>query len=685
MAASPQGIRAGRAFVEIGGNDAALVKALDRASARIKGWGRSISGLGGKMALGSGGLPGPLGSVLSMLASPAGLLGGFAAAVRITTELAAAISNMSARTGISVRRLQELDYAARMTGTSLQALEPSIRKMQQNIANAARGERSALDILRRYGLNIRELARMAPGDQFMRIAEAVAAIPNPTRRAAAAMELFGEAGAQMLPMLANGAAGLRRMRQDAHRLGLIMGQQDVAAAEELGDRINTVGLVARHAAAAIGAALIPDVRELANWTIGAILAVRRWIRDNRDLIAVIARTTAAVVAAGAAIALLGVAVTWIGGAIGVMSTVLGVLLNPITLVVIGIGALIGVFGNLRAIGLRAFNDLRAGLAGLWRDFQGLTGGVIDAVMGGDWAAAWGVVVTFGRLQWAKLSAYVRVLWEDVYEWLATKAIQWSTAIINAADSAWTQVQISASNAFTEIEVVWYGLVATVKTAWYTAVSSMASFMVDKMLAAVEAVGGPIINLLERLHVMSAAEAAAARAGMAGMRNNAMGAIRGWGAGGANQAAADRDAAIAAARAAGAGRAGGLANDAAGRAANRNAAAAGAVAAAAARAAAARAGAGGDIAGAQQDFQNALAAARAARARARRQFPVVRRDGQVAPLDVTGQRSVAGTFNAFGLGRMGSNAADRTARATEATARNTAQLLLRIGIQRAWEA
>jgi len=51
MAASAQGIRAGAAYVELGTKDAALVKGLKRAEARVRAWGQSMAAIGQKMAL----------------------------------------------------------------------------------------------------------------------------------------------------------------------------------------------------------------------------------------------------------------------------------------------------------------------------------------------------------------------------------------------------------------------------------------------------------------------------------------------------------------------------------------------------------------------------------------------------------------------------------------------------------
>jgi hypothetical protein len=77
-----------------------------------------------------------------------------------------------------------------------------------------------------------QLNQMSPAERFDAIAEAIAALPTEAERAAAAVQVFGSSGADLLPLFAGGAEGIAQAREEAERLGLVLTTaqgQDVVA------------------------------------------------------------------------------------------------------------------------------------------------------------------------------------------------------------------------------------------------------------------------------------------------------------------------------------------------------------------------------------------------------------------------------------------------------------------------
>ncbi len=72
-----------------------------------------------------------------------------------------------------------------------------------------------------------------------------------------AMAIFGKAGMKMLPMLSDGAEGIRRVKEEARRLGITMSKEDAEAAEALGDKIGALGTQFKYLLFNIGAAVAP--------------------------------------------------------------------------------------------------------------------------------------------------------------------------------------------------------------------------------------------------------------------------------------------------------------------------------------------------------------------------------------------------------------------------------------------
>lgn len=95
------------------------------------------------------------------------------------------IAKMSQRTGIAAQKLSEFDYIAGQCGTSLDTFETAIKTMEKNLAGAADGATEAQNKLANLGIAMYELQGKTPDEQFRRIAQAIASLPDPAQRAGA--------------------------------------------------------------------------------------------------------------------------------------------------------------------------------------------------------------------------------------------------------------------------------------------------------------------------------------------------------------------------------------------------------------------------------------------------------------------------------------------------------------------
>jgi hypothetical protein len=121
-----------------------------------------------------------------------------------------ATNKLSRSLGISFGELQRLQLAADLSGASSETLAQAFTKAQVTITKASKGGREATASLRALGLSVGELSSLSASDQFDRIATAIAAIDNPAQRAAAAVAIFGDSGAKLLPTFQELASNLQR-------------------------------------------------------------------------------------------------------------------------------------------------------------------------------------------------------------------------------------------------------------------------------------------------------------------------------------------------------------------------------------------------------------------------------------------------------------------------------------------
>ena len=161
-----------------------------------------------------------------------------ATALKIVKDYAKAgdeIQKMALRTDFATESLSEFKHALELSGASLETLEKGVKKMAKTIVDAADGLATYVRAFDRMGLSAEELINLAPEKQFEKITMALAAMENPTLRAATAQEVFGRAGTALLPMLAQGAEGIAAMRQEARDLGLVFDQEAADAAAKFND------------------------------------------------------------------------------------------------------------------------------------------------------------------------------------------------------------------------------------------------------------------------------------------------------------------------------------------------------------------------------------------------------------------------------------------------------------------
>lgn len=153
----------------------------------------------------AGRLKGGLLTIGAALAGAAGL-GALGQAAINTAKLGGELADLSARTGISARALITLRQAFKDVGLSGDDVGRKINYLQRSIIEAATSGGAAADALAGIGLSAQSLATLAPEDQFSQVAAAISSIQNPAERSAAAMQIFGKSGAELLPLFAEGGA-----------------------------------------------------------------------------------------------------------------------------------------------------------------------------------------------------------------------------------------------------------------------------------------------------------------------------------------------------------------------------------------------------------------------------------------------------------------------------------------------
>lgn len=322
MAASAGGIRAGQAYVELTADDSRLRAGLAAAQSRLAAWGAQVRKVG-----------------LAVFAAGAGIVAPLIAAAKQWASGGDALLKLATRTGMTVELLSQLRYAAGLSGTAIEDLEKASKKLSVTITDAMNGSQSALDKL--GGVNIaKQLAALTPDQQFLTVAKAVGMIADPTRRAAAAVAVFGRSGTQLLPLIEH----MDTLRAEARKVGATMTTEQAQKAAELEEAWKRLEGATARITKALGSALAPALTRVINDILPVLIAVRDWIKHNQTVVVSIAKVGAVLVAAGATILAVSAVITtaaWVFRALGMAVTVITGTFSVLRATASGISAVVG--------------------------------------------------------------------------------------------------------------------------------------------------------------------------------------------------------------------------------------------------------------------------------------------------------------------------------------------------------
>lgn len=224
---------------------ARLQQDMDRARQSVGGAMDRISG----MARGAATALGAIGAVLSV-----GMFAGF---IKEAIDAQDAVSDISQRTGVAIEDIAGLQLWFQKGGAEAGEFEGSMIKLAKTISTGqkefakigvatrdANGDlRSTVDVL------------LDSGDAFAKMQDSNA-------KTALAIEVFGRAGATLIPILNSGSEGLREMNVMADKLGLTFDQKVVDQAGDFNDTLDFLGLAAQGVGRKVAAELLPTLQSL---------------------------------------------------------------------------------------------------------------------------------------------------------------------------------------------------------------------------------------------------------------------------------------------------------------------------------------------------------------------------------------------------------------------------------------
>jgi hypothetical protein len=197
-----------------------------------------------------------------------------------TVEAAQEAKNLGEQLGITAEAVQELGYAAYVSDVSTGQLQSSMQRLSRGLEDVkSKGTGPTADALQKLGVHMRDLKGESLDQNIEVIADAFKNAGPEVNKTALAIELFGRsAGPRMLLLLNKGKEGIVDLRNEAQKLGFVMGEEALEKAEEFEvaqKKLHATLVGVRNVAVT---AILPALTEMAE-------KLGKWVLENREAIA----------------------------------------------------------------------------------------------------------------------------------------------------------------------------------------------------------------------------------------------------------------------------------------------------------------------------------------------------------------------------------------------------------------
>jgi len=269
-----------RSLKEMGNAEQKVGNNADEAKGKVTSFSDVVGGIGGIVR-----------GAITVVAALAVAVGAVTAAIGgmmfSTANASADLVDLSAKTGISTTRLQELAYVGEQVGTSQDTITMSLARLTRSMFAAqqqqadystaqaeaiAKGEEfdgqlgDTAAAFARLGVPITDASGNLRDSEavFNDMLTALGNIPNEAERDALAMSLFGKSAMELNPLIKAGSDELARLSQQAHEVGAVMSEEDVAAFEAFDDTMASLQMGLKGTVGTLMSVFLPGFQSVFN-------------------------------------------------------------------------------------------------------------------------------------------------------------------------------------------------------------------------------------------------------------------------------------------------------------------------------------------------------------------------------------------------------------------------------------
>ena len=198
-----------------------------------------------------------------------------------TSNAASEINDMSERTGLSTNRLQELKYATKLVGVEFDSITGAVKILTNNMADAGEGGKKQAEAFKDLHVRVKGVGGQLRDmdDIFPEVINKLADMQNETKRNALAADIFGKSANELVPLLNQGSAGIKKFTDEAHKYGAVMSKEAIEAGDKFGDSLDTLKMSFSGITSQIGSEVIPVFQKMVDTLIRNMPEIKKTIGD----------------------------------------------------------------------------------------------------------------------------------------------------------------------------------------------------------------------------------------------------------------------------------------------------------------------------------------------------------------------------------------------------------------------
>jgi phage-related protein len=240
-------------------------------------------------------LGGPLLSGLKTFAGPiAAVVAGFSVgkfakdSIKSFEDLAGSVKSFGRLAGGSTEQVSGLRGAMQLSGVDANAATGAITIFSKNLGNTVGNAKKTADMVAKLGGSftdasgkIKPMSEILPG-----LADKFKTMPDGAEKTALAVQLFGRSGAQMVPFLNKGSAGIGELTAKAKTMGLVLDDTSMKSFVDAKVSARNFTSSIQGLKVTLGGELLPVVDSVINvfrnMLTPIILATTRYLASHRD-------------------------------------------------------------------------------------------------------------------------------------------------------------------------------------------------------------------------------------------------------------------------------------------------------------------------------------------------------------------------------------------------------------------